>query len=128
MRSFEKPRRGAIRACHLTWPGAELSFQEISFCLQIRVAKRRCVVYNVYTLFRFPLLDPAMSKLTRLLIVVACALIAALPMPVLAQKKPHIIVVTHGQVSDSFWVVVKNGVQLATEETGANVEYRAPEV
>ncbi len=68
-----------------------------------------------------------MSKLTRLLIVVACALIAALPMPVLAQKKPHIIVVTHGQVSDSFWVVVKNGVQLAAKETGANVEYRAPE-
>jgi len=68
-----------------------------------------------------------MSKLTRLLIVVACALIAALPMPVLAQKKPHIIVVTHRQVSDSFWVVVKNGVQLAAKETGANVEYRAPE-
>ena len=74
-----------------------------------------------------PQFDPVMSKLTSA-IVTACALIAALPIPVLAQKKPHIIVVTHGQVSDSFWVVVKNGVQLATEETGANVEYRAPEV
>src|SRR5258707_6444947 len=68
-----------------------------------------------------------MSKLTRLLIVVACALIAALPMPVLAQKKPHIIVVTHGQVSDSFWVVVKSGVQQAAKDTDSSVEYRAPE-
>jgi simple sugar transport system substrate-binding protein len=68
-----------------------------------------------------------MSKLISFPIIAASALIAALPMPVLAQKKPHIIVVTHGQVSDSFWVVVKNGVQLAARETDANVEYRAPE-
>jgi len=68
-----------------------------------------------------------MSKLISLPIAAACSLLAALPIPGLAQKKPHIIVVTHGQVSDSFWVVVKNGVQLAAKETGADVEYRAPE-
>ncbi|HET9377500.1 MAG TPA: sugar ABC transporter substrate-binding protein [Chthoniobacterales bacterium] len=68
-----------------------------------------------------------MSKLISLPIAAACSLLAALPIPALAQKKPHIIVVTHGQVSDSFWVVVKNGVQLAAKETGADVEYRAPE-
>lgn len=69
-----------------------------------------------------------MPKLTSLRIAAAFAVAAlAVPIPAIAQKKPHIIVVTHGQVSDSFWVVVKNGVQLAAKETGANVEYRAPE-
>src|SRR5580704_34618 len=69
-----------------------------------------------------------MPKLTTLRLAAAFALATlAVPIPAIAQKKPHIIVVTHGQVSDSFWVVVKNGVQLAAKQTGANVEYRAPE-
>ncbi len=38
-----------------------------------------------------------------------------------------IIVVSHGQASDPFWSVVKNGVERAAQDTGANVEYRAPE-
>nr|WP_236015992.1 sugar ABC transporter substrate-binding protein [Brucella endophytica] len=38
-----------------------------------------------------------------------------------------IIVVTHGQANDPFWSVVKNGVDKAGKDTGANVEYRAPE-
>ena len=50
-----------------------------------------------------------------------------LPIAGFAQKKPHIIVVTHGQVSDSFWLVVKNGVEQAAKDTGSEVEYRAPE-
>ncbi|MEM1065245.1 MAG: sugar ABC transporter substrate-binding protein [Pseudomonadota bacterium] len=44
--------------------------------------------------------------------------------PALAQD---IIVVSHGQANDPFWSVVKNGVDLAAEHTGANVDYRAPE-
>ena len=44
--------------------------------------------------------------------------------PALAQD---IIVISHGQANDPFWSVVKNGVDLAAEHTGANVEYRAPE-
>src|ERR1700745_4396380 len=44
-----------------------------------------------------------------------------------AQKKPHIIVVPHGQVSDSFWLVVKNGVDQAAKDTGSDVDYRSPE-
>ncbi len=48
----------------------------------------------------------------------------ALATPALAQD---IIVVSHGQANDAFWNVVKNGVQLAAEHTGANVDYRAPE-
>jgi simple sugar transport system substrate-binding protein len=50
-----------------------------------------------------------------------------LPIAGFAQKKPHIIVVTHGQVSDSFWLVVKNGVEQAAKDSGSEVEYRAPE-
>ncbi len=38
-----------------------------------------------------------------------------------------IVVVSHGQSNDSFWSVVKNGVEEAAKETGANVDYRAPE-
>jgi len=38
-----------------------------------------------------------------------------------------IIVVSHGQANDPFWSVVKNGVDKAAENTGANVDYRAPE-
>ena len=60
---------------------------------------------------------------------VALALAASflLPVSAFAQKKPHIIVVTHGQVSDSFWLVVKNGVEQAAKDSGSEVEYRAPE-
>ncbi|TNC43734.1 sugar ABC transporter substrate-binding protein [Rubellimicrobium rubrum] len=38
-----------------------------------------------------------------------------------------IIVVTHGQANDPFWSVVKNGVEQAAQDSGATVEYRAPE-
>ena len=38
-----------------------------------------------------------------------------------------IIVVSHGQASDPFWSVVKNGVERAAKDTGAKVDYRAPE-
>jgi simple sugar transport system substrate-binding protein len=34
---------------------------------------------------------------------------------------------SHGQANDPFWSVVKNGVDKAAEDTGANVDYRAPE-
>ncbi len=48
----------------------------------------------------------------------------AMATPALAQE---IIVVSHGQASDPFWSVVKNGVERAAKDTGANVDYRAPE-
>jgi simple sugar transport system substrate-binding protein len=62
----------------------------------------------------------------RSLAVIALAALA-IPFSAQAQKKPKIIVVTHGQVSDSFWLVVKNGVVAAAKETSSDVEYRAPE-
>lgn len=39
----------------------------------------------------------------------------------------EIIVVSHGQASDPFWSVVKNGVAQAATDMGVNVDYRAPE-
>lgn len=38
----------------------------------------------------------------------------------------RIIVVSHGQASDPFWSVVKNGVDQAATDMGVTVEYQAP--
>ena len=38
----------------------------------------------------------------------------------------RIVVVTHGQASDPFWSVVKNGVDQAASDLGVTVEYQAP--
>ena len=50
-----------------------------------------------------------------------------IPFACFAQKKPKIIVVTHGQASDPFWAMVRNGVETAARETDSEVEYHAPE-
>ncbi len=39
----------------------------------------------------------------------------------------RIVVVTHGQATDPFWSVVKNGVDAAAAEMGVTVEYQAPD-
>jgi ABC-type sugar transport system substrate-binding protein len=44
-----------------------------------------------------------------------------------AQAETTIIVVSHGQASDPFWSVVKNGVTQAAKDFGVDVDYRAPE-
>lgn len=38
-----------------------------------------------------------------------------------------IIAVTHGQASDPFWSIVKNGMTQAGKDSGVSVDYRAPE-
>ena len=55
------------------------------------------------------------------------ALAAATLVAAPAVLATDIIVVSHGQASDPFWSVVKNGVERAAKDTGANVDYRAPE-
>lgn len=50
-----------------------------------------------------------------------------IPLACFAQKKPKIIVVTHGQALDPFWLMVRNGVETAARETDSEVEYHAPE-
>ena len=44
-----------------------------------------------------------------------------------AQGKPKIILITHGQAADSFWLIVRNGAEAAAAETNSDVEYRSPE-
>jgi simple sugar transport system substrate-binding protein len=69
---------------------------------------------------------PAMSKqkLAFWLAFAACLLV---PLTGFAQKRPKIIVITHGQGSDPFWLVVRNGIETAAKETDSDVEYEAPE-
>jgi len=55
----------------------------------------------------------------------AAAVAAMLAAP--AAVAQDIIVVSHGQANDPFWSVVKNGVDEAAKDTGANVTYRAPQ-
>ena len=62
--------------------------------------------------------------MTKFLKTAAFAAALGVAAPAMAQD---IIVVSHGQANDPFWSVVKNGVDLAAEHTGANVDYRAPE-
>jgi simple sugar transport system substrate-binding protein len=44
-----------------------------------------------------------------------------------AAQDMRFVVVSHGQASDPFWSVVKNGVDKAAEDLGVEVEYRAPD-
>jgi simple sugar transport system substrate-binding protein len=48
------------------------------------------------------------------------------PLTCSAQSKVRISVVTHGQASDPFWLVLRNGLETAATETGSDVEYRCP--
>jgi simple sugar transport system substrate-binding protein len=43
------------------------------------------------------------------------------------QRDYRFVVVTHGQASDPFWSVVKNGVDAAATDMGVKVEYQAPQ-
>jgi simple sugar transport system substrate-binding protein len=58
----------------------------------------------------------------------AALLVAAfLPATGGAQQSPYrFVVVTHGQASDPFWSVVKNGVDQGAKDMGVSVEYQAP--
>ncbi len=62
--------------------------------------------------------------MTNFVKIAATAVALAVGTPALAQD---IIVVSHGQANDPFWSVVKNGVDKAAEDSGATVDYRAPE-
>ncbi len=62
--------------------------------------------------------------MSKLLKAVAIAAAVGFSAPAAAQE---IIVVAHGQANDPFWSVVKNGVEAAAADTGANVDFRSPE-
>jgi len=46
--------------------------------------------------------------------------------PAADRSNIRIVVVSHGQASDPFWSVVKNGVDAAAKDMGVTVEYQAP--
>lgn len=48
------------------------------------------------------------------------------PLSGLAQKKPRILFITHGQTGDSFWAVVRRGAETAAKETDCDLQYQAP--
>lgn len=52
---------------------------------------------------------------------------AAAPAAQGARSDIRIVVVSHGQASDPFWSVVKNGVDQAAADMGVTVEYQAPQ-
>jgi simple sugar transport system substrate-binding protein len=64
------------------------------------------------------------GKLTLAGVLAGSALLAA---PAVHAKDVTIIAVTHGQASDPFWSIVKNGIVQAGKDQRVHVEYRAPE-
>lgn len=52
---------------------------------------------------------------------------AAAPAAQTDRSDIRIVVVSHGQASDPFWSVVKNGVDQAASDMGVTVEYQAPQ-
>lgn len=58
---------------------------------------------------------------------VGLTLVSASMTAALAQSQPTILVVTHGQASDPFWSIVKNGATQAAKDTNVKMDYRAPE-
>ena len=62
----------------------------------------------------------------KILPLLACAVSLSFPLTTFAQRKPKIIMVTHGQAADSFWLIVQNGADAAAEETNSDLEYRSP--
>lgn len=67
-------------------------------------------------------------RLVTVLSVIAFAGLASLTGVALAQDDEELrfVVVSHGQASDPFWSVVRNGVDQAAEDLGVTVEYQAP--
>ncbi len=71
-----------------------------------------------------------MSRIRSLAVALTAALLAAALVPTAgtAQQSPaRFVVVTHGQASDPFWSVVKNGVDQAAKDMGVTVEYQSPQ-
>lgn len=56
----------------------------------------------------------------------ACLAFLLVPFAMLAQSKPRIVMVTHGQATDPFWAVVRKGAEEAARETDSDLEYRSP--
>jgi simple sugar transport system substrate-binding protein len=68
-----------------------------------------------------------MKRLISVLIVLLLVGVVVFPVGAQEAARPYrIVVVTHGQASDPFWSVVKNGVDQAGKDMRVTVEYQAP--
>jgi simple sugar transport system substrate-binding protein len=67
------------------------------------------------------------SIIGKLVLVTALAGSTLLGAATAQAKEITIIAVTHGQASDPFWSIVKNGIMKAGKDQNVHVEYRAPE-
>jgi simple sugar transport system substrate-binding protein len=63
-------------------------------------------------------------KFLRLAVCIAFCLVSFEPV---AQTRPKLAMVTHGQAGDPFWLVVRNGAEAGARETNCDLEYRSPE-
>jgi simple sugar transport system substrate-binding protein len=75
--------------------------------------------------------EDKMTRSRRILILTFALLLLAVATGVVFAQKDRgdirIIVVSHGQASDPFWSVVKNGVDAAANSMRVTVEYQAPQ-
>jgi simple sugar transport system substrate-binding protein len=70
-----------------------------------------------------------MRRSVMFLLPLAAALVALIAAPAAGtaqQGSYRFVVVTHGQASDPFWSVVKNGVDAGAKDMGVSVEYQSP--
>jgi simple sugar transport system substrate-binding protein len=56
-----------------------------------------------------------------------CIAFCLFPFTIVAQVKPKIAMVTHGQLGDPFWLVVRNAAETAARETNCDLDYRSPD-
>src|ERR1700722_13927192 len=63
----------------------------------------------------------------KFLVALACAASWSFSLTALAQNKRKIVMITHGQAADSFWLIVRNGAEAAASETNSDLQYRSPE-
>ena len=63
----------------------------------------------------------------RFLPLLACIAFCLGPFETAAQVRPKIAMITHGQVGDPFWLVVRNGAEAGARETNSDLEYRSPD-
>jgi len=63
-------------------------------------------------------------KFLRLLASVAFCLF---PFTIVAQVTPKIAMVTHGQLGDPFWLVVRSAAETAARQTKCDLDYRSPD-
>ncbi len=68
-----------------------------------------------------------MKRLISVLIIALMVFVIVGPVTAQEEMRPYrIVVVTHGQASDPFWSVVKNGVDQGGKDMRVTVEYQAP--